>query len=74
MLKLGTNTPSRRAASPIHPVPIVRGDVTIDLAERHVLRADQPVHLSPTEFRLLATLTERPGHITERGFGYCLAE
>jgi two-component system KDP operon response regulator KdpE len=53
---------SRRAA-PMHLLPIVRGDVTIDLAERRVSRAGQPVHLSPTEFRLLAALAERPGHI-----------
>src|SRR5512143_767432 len=107
---------SRRATPPVHP--LVRGNVTIDLAERRVSRAGQPVHLSPTEFRLLAALAERPGHIlspevllnhvwgseyaddvenvkryihylrqkleadpdhpqlilTERGFGYCLAE
>ncbi len=54
---------SRRAAPPIHPVSIVRGDVTIDLAERRVSRAANPIHLSPTEFRLLAALAERPGHI-----------
>ncbi len=54
---------SRRAAPAAHPVPIVRGDVTIDLAERRVSRAGQPIHLSPTEFRLLAALAERPGHI-----------
>ena len=53
----------RRAAPPSHPVPIMRGDVTIDLAERRVSRAGQPIHLSPTEFRLLAALAERPGHI-----------
>ncbi len=53
---------SRRAA-PTHPLPIVRGDVTIDLARRRVSRAGHPVHLSPTEFRLLAALAERPGHI-----------
>jgi DNA-binding response OmpR family regulator len=54
---------SRRAAPPSHAAPLVRGDVTIDLAERRVSRAGQPIHLSPTEFRLLAALAERPGHI-----------
>ena len=54
---------SRRAALPTHQVPIVRGDVTIDLVERRVSRAGQLIHLSPTEFRLLTALAERPGHI-----------
>ena len=54
---------SQRTALPSHPAPIMRGDVIIDLAERRVARAGQPIHLSPTEFRLLAALAERPGHI-----------
>jgi DNA-binding response OmpR family regulator len=53
----------RRAPSDIHPAPIVRGDVVIDLAERRVTRAGQPVRLSPTEFRLLAALAEQPGRM-----------
>src|SRR5574341_1501139 len=53
---------SRRAAPGPRPAPIVRGEVTIDLAERRITRAGQPVHLTPTEFRLLAALAERPGH------------
>lgn len=51
----------RPAAHP-QPAPVVRGDVLIDLAERRVTRAGQSVHLTPTEFRLLAALAERPGH------------
>lgn len=53
---------SRRTASRPHPAPLVRGEVTIDLSERRVTRAGQPVHLTPTEFRLLAALAEQPGH------------
>ncbi len=53
---------SRRAAPDPHLSPIVRGDVAIDLAERRVTRSGQPMHLTPTEFRLLAALAERPGH------------
>lgn len=37
------------------------GDLEIDLARRQVLRADQPVPLSPKEFALLAELALRPG-------------
>ncbi|GLS06346.1 DNA-binding response regulator [Chitiniphilus shinanonensis] len=32
------------------------GDVSVDLAARQVTKAGQPVHLTPIEFRLLATL------------------
>jgi len=52
---------TRRAISRPHPAAIVRGQVTIDLAERRVTRAGQPIHLTPTEFRLLAALAEQPG-------------
>ncbi|HZD56182.1 MAG TPA: response regulator transcription factor [Anaerolineales bacterium] len=52
----------RRAPSEIRCDPIVRGDVIIDLNARRVTRGGQPVHLSPTEFRLLAALAEQPGH------------
>lgn len=42
---------------------IVRGDLVIDLAERRVLRSGETIHLTPTEFRLLAALAEHPGHV-----------
>lgn len=51
----------RRAPSETRSDPIERGDVVIDLAERRVTRGSQPVRLTPTEFRLLAALAERPG-------------
>ena len=54
---------SRHAPPETHPAPIVRGDVIIDLAERRVTRGNQPVRLTPTEFRLLAALAEQPGHM-----------
>jgi DNA-binding response OmpR family regulator len=53
---------TKRAFPETHTVPIVRGDITIDLAEQRVTRSSQPIRLSPTEFRLLAALAERPGH------------
>ncbi|MDR8395654.1 response regulator [Paraburkholderia sp. USG1] len=44
--------------------PEVRfGLVTVDLAERRVVRDSRVVHLSPTEYRLLAALVRRPGHV-----------
>lgn len=53
---------SQRAPSETYPAPIVRGDLVIDLAERRVTCAGRPIHLTPTEFRLLAALAEQPGH------------
>lgn len=53
---------SRRTAPQASPPPLVRGEVIIDLQERRVTRAGQTIHLTPTEFRLLAALAERPGH------------
>lgn len=54
---------SQRASHETQPTPIVRGEITIDLAEQRVTRGSQPIRLSPTEFRLLAALAEKPGHM-----------
>jgi len=54
---------SQRASRETQPTPIVRGEITIDLAEQRVTRGSQPIRLSPTEFRLLAALAEKPGHM-----------
>ena len=53
---------TRRALLETHTTPIVRGEITIDLAQKRVTRGSQPIRLSPTEFRLLAALAEQPGH------------
>ena len=39
------------------------GDVKVDLQARLVTRADQMVHLTPTEFRLLAVLVAHAGRV-----------
>ena len=41
----------------------VHGDVTVDLAQRRVQRAGQDVHLTPTEFELLARLVRQAGQV-----------
>lgn len=41
-------------------------DLTMDLAAYRVMRGDDEVHLSPTEFRLLRQLLERPGRVFPR--------
>ena len=39
------------------------GDVTVNLEHRQVVRNGQPVHVTPIEFRLLATLITKPGKV-----------
>jgi len=46
------------------PDGIVRfGDVQVDLQARLVTKAGQPVHLTPTEYRLLGVLVANPGRV-----------
>ncbi len=46
------------------PAPVLQiGDITLDLAQRQVLRHGQPVHLTPKEFALLAVLAENRGSV-----------
>jgi two-component system KDP operon response regulator KdpE len=42
---------------------IVFGDVAVDLKNRRVTRAGQNVHLTPTEYRLLAVLVGNAGRV-----------
>lgn len=41
-------------------------DITLDSESHRVFRAGTEIHLGPTEFRLLATLMERPGRVWSR--------
>lgn len=41
--------------------------LTMDLASAEVRRNDELVHLTPTEFRLLAALARRPGQVVSPG-------
>jgi two-component system KDP operon response regulator KdpE len=44
--------------------PVVRfGTTTVDLAARRVTHDGQPVHLTPIEYRLLATLVRHAGRV-----------
>ena len=40
-----------------------RHGVQVDLAAQHVQRAGEPVHLTPTEFKLLAVLVRQAGQV-----------
>ncbi|MFV0292390.1 MAG: phosphate regulon transcriptional regulator PhoB [Paracoccus sp. (in: a-proteobacteria)] len=42
------------------------GDIVLDAAEHRVFRAGRVLSLGPTEFRLLATLMEKPGRVWTR--------
>jgi DNA-binding response OmpR family regulator len=42
------------------------GDLVIDLVRHEVLRAGQPIELSPKEFHLLRALATRPGAVLSR--------
>jgi DNA-binding response OmpR family regulator len=52
----------RAAPATIQRQVSLRG-LTIDLASAEVRRDDEVVHLTPTEFRLLAALARRPGQV-----------
>lgn len=41
-------------------------DISLDLSAHRVTRAGKPVHLGPTEFRLLRFLMEKPGRVFSR--------
>ena len=51
---------------PIEPV-VTFGDVRIDLAERRVTVRDEPLHLTPTQFKLLAVLVRHAGKVVTHG-------
>lgn len=54
------------------PSPVLQnlsyGDLEMDFSKRRVLRDGHPVHLGPTEFRLLQFLMEKPGHVLSREY------
>jgi DNA-binding response OmpR family regulator len=52
----------RDGATPVH----VLGRVRVDVGARRVTRAGDAVHLTATEFDLLARLCERPGAVVAR--------
>jgi DNA-binding response OmpR family regulator len=57
----------RRTAQQSRPAPVLRAaDITLDTGSRTVTVAQKAVHLTPTEFDLLATLMSAPGHVYSR--------
>ena len=56
----------RRAKPSVAEERLVCGDVVMDLAAHRVARGGRPIHLGPTEFRLLRVLMEQPGRVFTR--------
>jgi len=56
-----------RRARPSAAAEVLRfADLALDLSAHRVSRAGEPLHLGPTEFRLLRFLLERPGRVFSR--------
>jgi len=54
----------RRHASLVQPDPVYHfDDITVDLAARRIVRGNEDIHLTPLEFRLLATLLNNQGKV-----------
>src|SRR5436305_2697266 len=56
----------RRASPERVALVLTIGDLELDREKKRVARANQPVDLGPTEFRLLEYLMERPGRVFSR--------
>ena len=56
----------RRSTSSSPDETLMHGDLVMDLAAHLVTRAGRPVHLGPTEFRLLRVFLKRPGRVYSR--------
>jgi two-component system phosphate regulon response regulator PhoB len=56
----------RRASPALSEDKLSYEDISMDLSEHKVLRDETPVHLGPTEYRLLRVLMERPGRVFSR--------
>ena len=53
----------RHAREPGGTAIITFGEVSVDLERRQVARNNQPVHITPIEFRLLSTLITKSGKV-----------
>jgi two-component system KDP operon response regulator KdpE len=59
----------KRWASADGPADIVSfGAISVNFAQRLVTRGDEPVHLTPIEFRLLSVLVRNPGKVLTHGY------
>ena len=56
----------RRSRPSLSEDRLVCGDITMDLSTHRVMRGGKPIHLGPTEFRLLRLFMERPDRVFSR--------
>jgi two-component system KDP operon response regulator KdpE len=61
-LRVALRHAARAAGEPEEPV-FVLGDLRVDLANRRVFARDAEVHLTPTEYKLLATMVRNAGKV-----------
>jgi len=64
MARVKTNL--RRVRKAIEGQVLSFGNIRLDAEQHRVYHADTPIHLGPTEFRLLQVLLERPGRVLSR--------
>ena len=57
---------SRRVAADGDTPQVKLGDLVVDLAARRVIRADEDIRLTPTEWHLLEVLLRNPGKLLSR--------
>jgi DNA-binding response OmpR family regulator len=57
----------RGAAAPAGDGIIEAGDLTIDIPRMRVMRGDESIELTATEFQLLSTMARAPGRVFTRG-------
>jgi two-component system, OmpR family, KDP operon response regulator KdpE len=53
----------RRATPETSPAVLSFGNLTMDLSRHRILLDNNPVHLTPTEYRLLEAMATRPGKL-----------
>ncbi len=56
----------RRTSPALTEEKLTFGDIVMDLSTHRVTRGGKPIHLGPTEFRLLRLLLERPDRVYSR--------
>jgi DNA-binding response OmpR family regulator len=63
-----SNTVAQSESFSADPVPIIRGPLCINIAERNVLLDNVEIELTPREYELLVLLTSHPGRAFSREF------
>jgi two-component system phosphate regulon response regulator PhoB len=56
----------RRTRPALSEERLISGDIVMDLGTHRVSRGGKPIHLGPTEFRILRLLMERPDRVFTR--------